>query len=413
MNFETYRNTTILLLGKPRSLSRDEFEKLLKLHGMQCVDRFEEGIALIVEGRMMNPYEQSESARLYEEYDAPIVAIDPLEEWLCRSIEPNRLLMSLKLSRDQDRLVAFLQNPYITDELYFKLLALYDWQKEGLFDNDRNRDVTASIIGRFYRDLDRNHNVQYAMSGLAHLIERYGTGELISAIAALSPIAKELNDPQDRSLGGVLDAMALHDETPGEVLRKLLPTRAELLARREPLVLEEELIALGTVDEIVSQNPTLSLSGIEKLMGRFASQIARYARLDTNLFERLLGENGMALAANPTLDISMQETLMGRDDEALKNALASNPSLDPKFAEALMQVGHFGIALASNPSLSSENLTKLYESNDAEIHAHLAANPSTPVELLYQLALDRRFERSVKTNPAFGKHIQTHNIGWL
>ncbi len=113
------------------------------------------------------------------------------------------------------------------------------------FDNDRNRDVTAAIIGRFYADPEKNHNVQYAMSGLAHLIERYGTDELIGAVAALSPIAKELNSPSERSVAGILDAMALHPQTPLEVLRKLLPSRAALLARREPLVLEAELMAGG------------------------------------------------------------------------------------------------------------------------------------------------------------------------
>jgi hypothetical protein len=58
-------------------------------------------------------------------------------------------------------------------------------------------------------------------------------------------------------------------------------------------------------------------------------------------------------------------------------------------------------------------LESLYATNDPEVHAALAANTATPVELLYQLSLDRRFERAVKTNPAFGKHIQTHNIGWF
>ena len=68
---------------------------------------------------MMNPLEQNESERLYAQGAAPIVGIDDIEEWLCRSIVPNRLLMSLKLSRDQERLVDFLQNPYITDELFW------------------------------------------------------------------------------------------------------------------------------------------------------------------------------------------------------------------------------------------------------------------------------------------------------
>ncbi|MDD3596821.1 MAG: hypothetical protein PHE23_10380, partial [Sulfuricurvum sp.] len=192
MNYEQFSGRSVLLLGKTRALNTEEFDTLLKLHKIERVSSYNDEVALIIEGRMMNPYEQEESARLYEMQNCPIVELSGVEEWLCRSIEPNRLLMSLKLSRNQERLVDFLQNPYITDELFFKLLKLYDWRNEGLFDNDTNRDVTASIIGRFYEDLDRNHNVQYAMSGLAHLIELYGNAELIEAIAELAPIAREI-----------------------------------------------------------------------------------------------------------------------------------------------------------------------------------------------------------------------------
>jgi hypothetical protein len=69
--------------------------------------------------------------------------------------------------------------------------------------------------------------------------------------------------------------------------------------------------------------------------------------------------------------------------------------------------------LASNLSLNQKWLEALSTSLDVEVLSSLAANTSTPIEVLYQLSLDRRFERAVKTNSAFGKHIQTHNIGWF
>ena len=58
-----------------------------------------------------------------------------------------------------------------------------------------------------------------------------------------------------------------------------------------------------------------------------------------------------------------------------------------------------------------EILNAAYE--DSKNHMALAKNESTPIELLYQLQLDSRYERAVKTNAGFGKHIQTQNIGWL
>lgn len=414
MNYEELCGKSILLLGKTRALNVEEFDTLLKLHKIVRVGSYTDDVSLIIEGRMMNPYEQAEAARLYETHNAPIVELSLVEEWLCRSIEPNRLLMSLKLSRNQERLVDFLQNPYITDELFFKLLKLYDWQNEGLFDNDTNRDVTAAIIGRFYVDLDRNHNVQYAMSGLAHLIERYGNRELIRAIAELPPIAKELKNPCDRSLSGVLDAMALHSDTDESVLHLLIKERAKLLAHREPLGLERELLVLKDeeINAILSQNATLSKEGADILEYDYPHLIASHTVLTQERFERLIGGYPRYLAANPTLTAFMQQRLAALEDESVSRSLASNTSTVSTILEQFYADGRFMPQLASNASLSSKKLEELSMSHDAEVLSALAANTATPIDVLYQLSLDRRFERSVKTNPAFGRHIQTHNIGW-
>ena len=413
MNYEEYAGKSVLLLGKTRSLNGGEFETLLKLHAMSVVKSFDDTVALIIEGKMMNPLELQESAVLYESHTVPIVDISAIEKWLCGSIEPHRLLMSLKLSRDQDRLVDFLQNPYITDELFFKLLKLYDWQGEGLFDNDENRNVTAAIIGRFYIDLERNHNVQYAMSGLAHLVEKYGNAQLITAISELAPIAKELKNLNDRSLSGVLDAMALHSDTPESLLRLLLKERAYLLAHREPLALEKELLVLDdeTIQRTLAQNVTLSPSGADILEQKYPELIASFYPLDEERFERLISES-VALASNISLTPSMQTALMEMKDEAIFSALAQNAVLSLEHLEALFSLNRYAVELASNTSLASQHLEALYQTSEPEILKALASNTSTPVEILYQLSLDQRTERAVKTNPAFGKHIQTYNLGW-
>ena len=415
MNYDELSGKSILLLGKTRALNSEEFDTLLKLHRIERRSAYTEDVVLIIEGRMMNPYEQAESARLYAIGERPILQLSAIEEWLCRSIEPNRLLMSLKLSRNQERLVDFLQNPYITDELFFKLLGLYDWQGEGLFDNDTNRDVTAAIIGRFYVDLDRNHNVQYAMSGLAHLIERYGNTELIRVIAELPPIAREMKNSTDRSLNGVLDAIALHPDTPENILRRLLEERAVLLAHREPLSLESELLGLNhdEVNEILAQNTTLSPNGALQLESEYPHWVASKTHLDEERFGRLIETYPSDLGRNMSLTSAMQNRLITLGEESVSGALASNPITECAILEELFSQGKFMSQLASNPSLSPQKLEALGRSLEVDVLLALCANPSTPIEMLYQLSLDRRFERAVKTNPAFGKHIQTHNIGWF
>lgn len=409
MNYNELSGKSILLLGKTRALNAEEFETLLKLHKIERAERYHPHVALIIEGRMMNPYEQEELAHLYETLQIPIVELSNIEEWLCRSIEPNRLLMSLKLSRNQERLVDFLQNPYISDTLFYKLLKLYDWQNEGLFDNDTNRDVTASIIGRFYGDLDRNHNVQYAMSGLAHLIERYGNRELIDAIADISPISRELKNPSDRSLSGILDAMALHCDTSEPILRLLMSGRAKLLAHREPLGLEKELLMLGDeeVNTILSQNKTLSKEGADALEDSHPHLIASNTVLCDTRFDRLYGKHASYLASNPSLSPAMQQRLFDSKDECVLEVLASNPIIQREILDRLFESGRFSTQLAKNNSLSQEKIQILFLRGESEVLSALAANISTPIDILYQLSLDQRFERSVKTNPAFGKHILT------
>lgn len=414
MDFQELIGKSVLLLGKTRSLNGGEFETLLKFHRIELTRKWDEKTALIIEGRLMNPLEQQESADLYARRAAEIVKIERIEEWLCRSIEPNRLLMSLKLSNDQERLVDFLQNPYISDELFYKLLKLYNWENEGLFDNDRNRDVTASIIGRFYKDLARNHNVQYAMSGLAHLIERYGNRELIDAISELSPIQKELKSPGDRSLAGVLDAMAIHPETNERILYLLLPSRASVLAQRIPLSLENVLMGLKEepVDRLLASNPSLSPEGADLLEKQYPDLIGAAALLDEARFDRLIQEHAAALATNRSLSVSMQETLWKRGEKEVHKGLAKNASVEESLLKKLYEEGGCPLELASNPSLPHHFLRELYVKGERGTLSAIALNPSTPVDILYQLSLDQRFERSVKTNRAYGQHIQTHNIGW-
>jgi hypothetical protein len=414
MNYDELHGKSILLLGKPRALNFEEFETLLKLHEISLSSKYEENVALVIEGKLMNPLQQDEGARLYELGVIPIVAIEGVEQWLCGSIEPNRLLMSLKLSRDQERLVDFIQNRYISNELFFKLLKLYDWQSEGLFDNDSNRNVTAALISRFYKDIERNHNVQYAMSGLTHLIQKYGTTELIDAISELSPIVREFKNPNDRTLAGVLDAMALHPQTDEKILRQLIGERSELLARRVPLALETELLALKneTIDQLLSYNETLSSDGANRLEALHQQFIAQSFPLDEDRFDRLLNHCAVSLASNTSLSVTMQQTLIELDEVEVNLALAANASIASNLLALLYESGRYNMRIAGNRAVTPQQCETLWSSNDPAVLNALAANVSTPVEILYQLALDSRYERSVKTNAAFGKHIQTHNIGW-
>jgi hypothetical protein len=413
MDLKTLAERKILFLGKPRDFSQEEFEAQLKVHKIFLTKELDESVETVLEGRMMTPYEQNLSEELYERGGFTFLDIAPFEAALAQNIDDDVLLMSLKLSKDKERLKSFLKNSCISDTLFFKLLTMYDYQGEDFFENDDNRDVTAALIGRFYENIERNHNVQYATTGLIHLISQTTNAQLLEAISTLEPVAFH---PKIKSL------LAQHPHTPQKVLKRLL---------RESDV---------EVLEAMSQNPLLEIEHVKKLVAydkAYAEIIAKNVKLTEELFEFLQEQYGVALAENATLDASMQERLLAKQIEAidyflaknpsltqasvaalhknrdLKSILYSNPALDEEFLREAFDDENLHISLASNTATPKDILEALYARQDEAVLEALAANEATPVELLYQLQLDGRFERAVRTNAAFGRHIQSQNIGWL
>jgi len=119
MNLNDLKNKTILLFGKPRAFSQDEFNSQLKFHNISTCREFNDDVKIVVDGKMMTPYEQNESDALYEKYSKNIefISIDIFEKELAKSLDEDTLLMSLKLSHDKNRLKSFIQNTMISDTL--------------------------------------------------------------------------------------------------------------------------------------------------------------------------------------------------------------------------------------------------------------------------------------------------------
>lgn len=447
MNFDALKNRNIMLFGKSRALNTDEFAKQLRNHNIKMVDEVGDGVAVIVEGRLINPIEQDTLDRLYAEKAAPIIEIEALEKWLCSAIDADKLLMSLKLSGDRDRLMGYLQNPHISNALFLRLLALYDWEGVGFFESDDNRDITAALISRFYENIERNHNVQYANMGIMHLLNQSHDVALTETIALLAPLQTALKEGCDNSTQKILNAIALHPSTSSKVLKQWLKRGNDdiqmLIAMRHDLdlSLQQYLITLEkpVIKETLSLNQQLEHQVALELLKEFPENIAKHIRLDEMLFDDLLEQYDFALAHNPTLTLAMQRRLLDRGVE-VQAVLAGNAAIADEVFERLFSSEDDNVvcALIVNKQMTSEGLRTLYERSSERFGPYVAANaktdvailqqlaatqkldvllalaknPSTPVELLYQFQLDRRLERAVKENASFGKHIQRDNIGW-
>ena len=450
MNLQELKDKKILLFGRSRAFDEEEFHTQLLHHKIERVDSYEEDVVLIIEGRMMSPYEQNESDALYEKKVAPFDSIDALEKALVEQIKGDTLIMSLKLSRDKGRLLSFLKNTIISDTLFLKLLGMYAWGGEDFFENDSNRDVSAALIRRFYHNIERNHNVEYATLGLMHLISQTNNSELIEAIFKLEPLQKELEKKEVDSKFSILEAMVRNLATPKSVLESLIKKAPVSLlvsiALREDCdtSMQEALWSKEDekINEALSLNSRLDTKIIESFLenrvAKYLVNIAKNIQLTQTLFG-MLQEYKEALAHNSSLDGEMQKRLFTGKKQELWRALAANPALEQELFEKLLQEGEsevkmalfanpsapqelleqayedtiFHLSLASNPATSKELLSSLAQSQNKEILVALAQNINTPIETLYQLQLDSHLQKYVKENPSFGAHIQSQNIGWM
>lgn len=449
MNLKKLQNKTILLFGKSRAFSEEEFNSQIKFHKITVVKEYSDEVVLIVDGRMMTPYEQNLSDALYEQKKAEFIAIDALEKELAKYIDSDTLLMSLKLSRDKTRLKGFLQNTMISDELFLRLLKMYSFSGEDFFENDDNRDVTSSLIERFYENIERNHNVQFSPLGLMHLISQTNNEKLIEAISLLEPLHKSLDKNTNDVNYNIITAIVTNPFTPKNVLNMFIKKSNSyvrvLIAMREDCDEEMQKTLLESSDEDVlealSYNMNLSREIVKKLLfnKEHAKNMARHIRLNDELFNIFVKNHPQALAQNETMTLQMQEKLVSFHDEDIMISLASNEHIDEKVVAELLceQCQDVNLILYENSATPQESLEEAYNnalnhyslshnentpkhilellanSGNMKVLQGLAKNPSTPVEILYQLQLDSTLARAVKENPAFSKHIQSENIGWV
>ena len=441
---EELKNKKILLFGKPRAFNQEEFLYQIQECKIELVSKYDADVVFIAEGRLITPYEQNDFDALYEAgLKEKFITIDELENILIKNIDEDALLMSLKLSHDKERLFAYIKNSQINDTLFLKLIKLYDWQNEGFFDNDENRDVAAALISRFYENIERNHNVQYATLGLMHLVEQSNNGDLIEVIAGLEPLKKGVSN---QSLYAILLSISKNQNTPDSVLKMLLKNGSleikKIIAGRKGLdkSLQTILFSLNdvTINEALCKNADLDRALMEKLQEHYPEIIAEHIKLDDTVFKLFIETTPSFLAKNKTLTCKMQETLLALANKETTLILCENQTLCEEVAQMILSLGddEINLSLFSNPAVKEESLReaylneknhlslaqnsktpveileKLVNSKEIEVLKALCKNPRIPVELLYELRLDQRLDRLVSENEAFGNHIKTENIGW-
>jgi len=410
MDLKNLENKNVLLFGKSRAFSEEEFIAQMKFHKIGICREYSDNIAFVIDGAMMTPYEEIESEKLYEQKLAEFIKIDTLEKELAREIDEDTLLMSLKLSHDTQRLKNFLKNSSISDNLFFRLISMYSWGGEDFFDNNDNRDVTAGLIARFYENIEQNHNVEYATTGLIHLVSQTKNAKLLEVISKLEPSKNSLK---------LLKVLAIHSELPKSVIKSFLKFSNDeiksLLAMRDDCDVDmQDVLYKDGFFEALSYNSHLDKKFIKELYkySLYAKNIAKHIILDDEIFTIFKDKYYLELAQNISLDNNMLKKLFAKDIVELNYEIYKNSSVSQDILKEAYKDKSYHKALSFNSNTPKDLLLELFKSNDEEILVNLAKNENTPVEILYQLQLDSRFERYVKTNAGFGKYIKTNNIGW-
>jgi len=387
MKLEDLKNKKVLMFGKSRAFSEDEFSSQIKHHNIEIVKEYSDEVVVVVEGKMMTPYEQIASENLYEDKKPNYITVDIFEKELAKYIDDNTLLMSLKLSKDKKRLKNFITNSTISDELFFKLMKSYNWNSEDFFENDDNRDVSSAFILRFYENIERNHNVQFSTTGFIHLVAQTKDSKLLDEINNLKPLK-------------------FHKKTRLAIAMNIYIDNS--LQKRFYKSGDEKIL------EALSFNKKLDIGLVKEFLesGKFCENIAHSIELNNELF-LLLDDYKIYLASNGSITLEMATKLLEMENKNLNLALATNDALDVEVIKKLLSYGddELNLLLYENGSTPVEILKEAYKNQN--YHLALAKNQNTPIDILYQLELDSKYSRFVKSNSGYGKHIQTENIGWL
>jgi hypothetical protein len=397
---------------------------------------------------MMHPTEEEVSYEVYKKKISTF-KLEDFETLYAKNVNQNSLLMSLKLSNDQTRLIRLLKNEAFEDDFYLKIFRLYDWDGEGVYDNDENRDVTITFIKRFF-DSDEHHDPAtiYSPVSLAKIISQTTDSKLLDTALTMPSYDFNVSKSDQKRATNIKELVAFNPHTSKDTLKKLLnykdPDIDYFLAQNQNLDadLQDTIYDRSNPDTIkmLALNDSLSDKLFHKLLqnDEASKMLLAFAKIDDERLKsakksryfHIIGENKnisdiahtlididdlelqKRLASNPAIKSQQLDKIYKNYDDKVIPDLSQNPNLNPDLIKKFFQIKdrYIDITLAANPSTPKKILSEYYERYDDELNLSLAANPSTPIEYLQQFQLDSRFFNLLTKNKTFTDNI-LNNLG--
>ncbi len=399
------QNGKILIVGKSNYFTFDEMKKFLTKRGFEVVKDYEDGVIATIESSRLNTIEEDISDKAYSA-KVPKYDMKHLEKLMSDNLKVNETLMALKLSKDRDRLIRLLQNEYIDDEFFIKLLSLYEWRGEELLDDDDDRYVYWALMERFLHLGTYERDALYSPATLLKLINTTDNPNLLDILLNLPHYEFRLRGKQSITIP---QAVAMRDTVLPQTIKTLFNKRDKdinICLALNPAIddnLMESLVNRDDkmIDEALARNTSLSNKVFKKLLNRVSDELKKdmlkNKKFDKDLLLETIKEIDdlsilSEIASNLNLDKEMIDILIDLDNKEIKKALAKNPSIDTQTAQKLYSDKTLHKYLALNPSMPKELIREIYKSADSETIISLAQNPATPEDILRKIYQKQDYE---------------------
>jgi len=436
---ETAEGKKILFLGREGIFTEKETARFLKKFKISMTREYEEALAGVIEYHRLNPLEEDISNMAYDA-GVPLYKLIEFEKLLSEQINDDELLMGIKLSNDQERILRLLGNEHISDTLFVKLLKMYTFDEEEEDSRD-DRDVIMFTLRRYIQIKPNEEDLLYSYLTLRRLATEATDPNLLEALVGFPNFSFLVRGKEKITLRETISRNPAVNES---LVRKLLafrdPVIDRALASNSNVALEVLKVLADKkdreIDKALATNSAIDDALFGALLEREEAVIAlllvwqpitlsrleqiERINIDDALYA-LLGANGSlqssviqelftkgeallleTLSGNPTVQPDILEEIYQKDALRYFRPLAQNPSVPvwilQTFYEEYRDDEDILAALAYNSATPEKILKELFERDSFEINRGLATNASLPMELLDQLKVDTRLQNELAQN---------------
>lgn len=393
-------NQNIFFAGRADKIDKSELEKYLQQNGSSLVNSINEA-SIIIQGKF-TPVHLEDTIFQLSKKQVQIIQIEKLEEEFSLNLDVDSILMAIKISKDNDRLIKILSNNFFSDDVFVKLLKLYDFKGDDIYDSDENRDVCTKIVERFCSLTETNHNIQYAPIGVYYTALETSNSNLLDVIYNMPDYVISAKNAQEDQPLSLKEVVALNPNTSKitqiQILKNSNINELKFLALNESInqMIQKKLFEKN-IDEISislikSNNYDDSLIDDFLKNNTLKKELLKRAILNDNLFEKLFRNiddiSAIYLSSNNSLSESMISKIFTKNiDNANINLLKNENCPKNKVEEFLkLQDKIYNISIAHNTKLPSQLYLYLFSLDDYDVNISLASNIKTPKEVLINLS---------------------------